>query len=95
MFKVILNTSKNNCAAKKLKSVMKKEQRIISYLYLNVRSESKKINKYLITEYFLFISMTKKGEEVSLRRTFSHTPAIPAHRTSDKTGRDRRQVAAT
>ena len=39
--------------------------------------------------------MIKKGKEVSLRCTFSQTPAIPVHRTADKTGRDRRQVAGT
>ena len=37
MYKVILNTSRNNCVAENPKSIVEKKQRIISYLYLNVR----------------------------------------------------------
>ena len=36
-----------------------------------------------MTVHFLFISMIEKEKEVSLWRTFSHTPAIPAHRTTE------------
>ena len=49
---------------------MKKEQRIISYLYLSIRCLYRKINKYLMSGYFLFILTIKKGKEVMLRHTF-------------------------
>ena len=55
-YKVILNISRNSCAAENPKSSKNKEQRIISYLYLHVRAENK--NKQIL-EYgeILFISI--------------------------------------